>query len=116
MTLVLTTYRLTTKLPADERFGLCAQVRRAAVSVPSNVAEGQANGPGKRYIHPVRIAIGSLAELEKQKEVIQQLKLVAATDLVEVQQQIERERQLLYGLKRSLRRQLAAGHPTRVDD
>jgi four helix bundle protein len=50
-------------LPDTERYGLRTQIQRAAVSVPSNIAEGQAYGPGRRYAHHVRISPGSLGEL-----------------------------------------------------
>ena len=59
-------YCLTNRFPRSEQFGLSQQLRRAAVSVPSNLAEG--NGSRKRqvYIHHINIALGSLAELETQ--------------------------------------------------
>jgi four helix bundle protein len=65
MSLAVVVYGVAKQLPATERFELAAQMRRAAVSVPSNVAEGQATGPGGRYRHHVRIALGSWAELVK---------------------------------------------------
>lgn len=59
-------YELTSKLPVDERFGLTAQMRRAAVSVPSNIAEGQARHGTKEFLLFLSHAGGSLAELETQ--------------------------------------------------
>jgi four helix bundle protein len=59
-------YRLTTLFPVFERFGLTQQIRRAAVSVASNLAEGNARRTRQAYINHVNIAIGSLAELETQ--------------------------------------------------
>lgn len=73
MNLVLAAYDAAHQLPPTERFELSAQIRRAAVSIPSNVAEGQASGPGARYRHHVRIALGSLAELETQIEIASRL-------------------------------------------
>ena len=58
MNLLLAAYAVARQLPQTERFELSAQMRRAAVSVPSNIAEGQATGPGGRYRHHVRIALG----------------------------------------------------------
>ena len=60
-------YTATADFPRHELFGLTAQLRRAAVSIPSNIAEGRATGGG-RYRHHVRIAIGSEAELQTQIE------------------------------------------------
>jgi four helix bundle protein len=52
--------------PKEEAFGLSAQIRRAAVSIPSNIAEGQGRGAGKEFVHHLRIAYGSLREVETQ--------------------------------------------------
>ena len=103
MELVVTTYELVSKLPASERFELSAQMRRAAVSIPSNVAEGHACR-GRRFMHHVRIGLGSLAELDTQLEVAQRLGMLAPHTLDGVTGQIARTGQVLHGLLRSLRR------------
>jgi four helix bundle protein len=64
MGLAEATYRLTRAFPSDERFGLTSQARRAAVSVAANIAEGYGRGTRASYAHFVRIAQGSLKELE----------------------------------------------------
>lgn len=64
--LVKQIYQITQKFPSDEKFGLVSQMRRAAVPVPSNIAEGQARRTTGDYIHFVSNAEGSLAELETQ--------------------------------------------------
>ncbi|MBY0312906.1 MAG: four helix bundle protein [Phycisphaerales bacterium] len=64
--LVAEVYRVTQTWPAHEQFGLISQVRRAAVSIPSNIAEGYGRESRKDYIRSLRIARGSLAELETQ--------------------------------------------------
>src|SRR5436309_8474636 len=60
------TYQLTTKFPSEEKFGLVAQMRRAAVSIPSNIAEGQARHTTGEFIQFISHAEGSLAELDTQ--------------------------------------------------
>lgn len=66
MDLVESVYRLTESFPREERYGLTNQVRRAAVSVPSNIAEGQGRGVGAEFAHHLRIANGSRQEVETQ--------------------------------------------------
>ena len=68
MRLVELVFELTQRLPDDQRFGLVSQMQRAAVSVPSNIAEGHAKRSGKDYQRHLRIAAGSTAELETQLE------------------------------------------------
>jgi four helix bundle protein len=64
--LVREVYQFTKAWPASEMYGLTSQIRRAAVSVPSNIAEGQGRGPGREFVHHLNIAYGSLMELETQ--------------------------------------------------
>lgn len=59
-------YAITERFPASERFGLVTQMRRAAVSIPSNIAEGTAQGSGKGFLRFLRISLGSACELETQ--------------------------------------------------
>jgi four helix bundle protein len=66
MDLAEISHRMTEKFPASERFGLIAQMRRAAISIPSNIAEGHGCGLTRRYIYHIAIAKGSLMELETQ--------------------------------------------------
>jgi four helix bundle protein len=73
MELVMGVYELSAQLPSDERFGLKSQITRAAVSVPSNIAEGSAKKSKKDYVRFLEIALGSLFELETQLLMIDQL-------------------------------------------
>jgi four helix bundle protein len=71
--LVETVYRCTAEFPKSETFGLRAQMRRASVSIPSNIAEGQARASSKEFLHFLSIALGSLAELATQLELANRL-------------------------------------------
>ena len=102
--LALAAFAFASQLANLERFELAAQIRRSGVSVPSNVAEGQANGPGKRYRNHVRIALGSLAELDTQVEIARRRQLVPTEDFKQIEKLIERTGKLIHGLERSLRR------------
>ena len=76
-------YGLTRRFPADERFGLTSQVRRAAVSVSSNIAEGHSR-QGREFTHFLSIARGSLADVESQLLLAVELGYLRAEDLAEV--------------------------------
>ena len=81
MDLVERSYRLTEKFPRSEEFGLRAQIRRAAVSVPSNIAEGQGRSTTGEYVHHLAIAHGSLMELETQVQIAGRLGFVAQKEV-----------------------------------
>jgi len=73
MHLVKSIYDITKAFPKDEIYGLTSQMRRAAVSIPSNIAEGAARSGTKEYAHFINIARGSLAELDTQYKIAQML-------------------------------------------
>jgi four helix bundle protein len=85
----------------DERFGLTQQVRRCAVSIPSNIAEGHRLSRPSFRRH-VTIALGSLAELETQLELAVKLRMVPHEALVRCESLLTENRRLLFGLRRSL--------------
>ena len=115
MDAVLETYKLSADFPRTETFGLTAQMRRAAVSVPSNVAEGQAR-KFRAGLNHLTIALGSLAELDTQLEVAVRLAYVSRARATDLQSLIVSGRRLLYGLRGAKRRHLALslGTPTCV--
>src|SRR5262245_6386541 len=98
---VIAVYDLCSRFSREEKYELARQMRRAVTSVPSNVAEGHAHGPGKRYRNHVRIALGSLGELATELEIAVRLKYVMGDQVARVEAQLVRTRQLLHGLHRS---------------
>ena len=101
MDFVLNVYEVTKRLPAEERYGLTAQLRRAAVSVPSNVSEGHQLG-GKSYGRSVSVALGSLAEANTQTEIALRLKYIDDETFAAMTRKSARLRQVLHGLRRAL--------------
>lgn len=83
--LVTELYKLTEKFPKTEVFGLTSQIRRAAVSIPSNIAEGYARKHKPEYLQFLQIAFGSGAELETQIIIIKNVGFVKATDTLKVE-------------------------------
>ena len=100
MDLVEATYGLTAKFPADERFGLVSQMRRASISITSNLAEGHAVRAVRWTLRHLMIAIGSSAELESQLEAALRLRFVDEIAASPFRQLIDREQKLLYGMRR----------------
>lgn len=74
--LVIAVYQLTSRFPKEETYGLTTQMRRSAVSLPSNIAEGRYRGTRKDFAQFLRIAFGSGAELETQMEIARRLGLI----------------------------------------
>lgn len=103
MDLAVALYRLAERLPSSERFEVSAQMRRAAVSVPSNIAEGHATGSDGVLLRHLRIARGSVGELETHLELALRLRLLSAEDVGRALEQLARTGKLLNGLFRSLR-------------
>ena len=102
MDLAVETYQLTQRFPREEMYGLTSQVRRSAVSVPSNVAEGQGRGVGAEFAHHLRISLGSLQELETQILLAERLRYVTAADIGPVLATVAEVGRLNRGLQKSL--------------
>jgi four helix bundle protein len=102
MALARECYTLTQSFPREELFGMVSQVRRAAVSVPANIAEGSGRGTTKDYIQFLRVARGSLRELETHLLLCRDVALVSEGQIGAVTAQIDSVSILLEKLIRSL--------------
>ena len=99
-------YALTQVFPSEEKFGLTSQLRRAAASVPANVAEGNARDSTKEYLRFLSIVVGSLAEIETFLELSVRLHMGERERIESILELIGEERRMLRGLQRSLRKLL----------
>ncbi len=98
MHLVEEVYQLTCRFPPDVRFGLVAQLRRAAVSIPSNIAEGQARKSTREFVQFISLAEGSLAEVDTQLLLSERLGLCVDRDVQTLFSVIEEIRKMLMAL------------------
>jgi four helix bundle protein len=98
-------YELTGKLPKAEQFGLVSQMRRAAVSIGSNISEGAARNTKKEFLQSLYIAQGSLAELDTQIIICYELGYFSDQDIKLIDSEIESEGKLISGLIRYLKKQ-----------
>lgn len=96
-------YELTQQFPPSEIYGLTNQIRRAAVSIPSNIAEGQGRNSIKEFRQFLAIALGSLAELETQLIIAMEIGYLTDTVLPELLMTIDRIRKMLRALAKSLK-------------
>jgi four helix bundle protein len=103
--LVVECYRLSERFPKTETYGLASQLRRAAVSVPANVAEGHARTHTKEFLHHLSIAYGSLTELETHLVIASRLRYVDSDSLKAILNKSGEISRMLSGLMRSLRGQ-----------
>jgi len=102
MGLVREIYRITRGFPSEERFGLTSQLRRAAVSIPSNIAEGHERNTTADYIRFVSIAEGSLAEARTQLRIACDLAYCEQRDIDPLLNEMIEIRRMLNALRRSL--------------
>jgi four helix bundle protein len=106
MDIVETVYRVSATFPKSEVYGLTGQVRRAAVSVPSNIAEGHTRASTKKYLNHVSMAQASLAEVETQLEIASRLGYLASVDLSGVLNQAAVLGKQLYALRDALAKRI----------
>jgi four helix bundle protein len=102
MDLVAEVYKLTDAFPKREVYSLTDQIRRAAVSIPSNIAEGPAHYNKREFLHFLRHSAGSLAELETQLLIAQRLGYCSDSDTVAVLERVNELGRILNGLIKSL--------------
>jgi four helix bundle protein len=102
MELAAEVYRFTLRLPREERFGLTAQLRKASVSVPSNIAEGWGRGATREYVQFLRYARGSLKELETQWLLAARVGFVPVDATRDLDRRSARVGKVLYRLVRAL--------------
>lgn len=97
-------YRVTASFPREERYGLTSQIRSAAISIPSNIAEGQGRNSNKDFDRFLSIANGSRTELETQLMLAARLNYIDSTVRDDLLQRSEEIGRLLSGLSKSLKR------------
>jgi four helix bundle protein len=105
MTLVEEIYAISKSFPRDELFGLTAQLRKAAVSIPSNIGEGSRRKRRKVTLDHYDIALGSQGEVDVQLEVAKRLGYCSAADCARLQQRVNRVGRMLNGLITSVQPQ-----------
>lgn len=101
-------YKLTEILPKEERYGLSEQMKRAVISIPSNIAEGAARESEKEFVRFLYIALGSANELDTQIEICKELnfKSVDSNQLNQIQTEISTISKMIYGLISNLKRRM----------
>ena len=102
MDLVESIYKTTSKFPQHEQFGLTVQLRRASISVPSNIAEGASSRSGAHFGNYLTIALGSLSELDTQIEIAFRLKYIGDKTFNDISEHIDHCKRLVFGLKKSV--------------
>ncbi len=104
MDLITEVYNISKQFPKDEAYGLTSQLRRAALSIPSNVAEGHGRNGPREFVHHLSIAHGSLSEVETQFEIARRLGYVGEEKLMGLNQIASETGKLINGLMNSLRK------------
>jgi four helix bundle protein len=111
MDLVEAVYAVAREWPRDEQYGLTGQTRRAAISIPSNLAEGHGRSGRKEYAHHVSIAFGSLCELETQLLIANRLGYLGNHDRDPILERVAEIRRIMLGLLRSLKSSIDSSAP-----
>jgi four helix bundle protein len=112
MEIVKKTYSLSKLLPAEERFGLASQITRAAVSIPSNIAEGSSRTSDKDMNRFAQIALGSAFELETQLLIIRDLKFANPVIVNDVMEDLQKEQRMINSFISTLKPKANNQQPT----
>jgi four helix bundle protein len=99
-------YKFTDSFPKSELYGLTSQMRRSAISIPSNLAEGHARDSTKEFIHFIAIAMGSICELETQILLSHRSNYIDKTDLESTSALLTGTRKTILGLQKALKAKL----------
>ncbi|MEJ7849391.1 MAG: four helix bundle protein [Pyrinomonadaceae bacterium] len=110
MELVKLIYDSTGKIPREELYGLTLQIRKAAVSVPSNIAGGQGRNSTKQFLHHLSIAYGSLLETETHTLIAEMQSYITADETILLLDKSAEVGRVINGLKNSLERKLSTDH------
>ena len=98
MEMVKEVYLAIAEFPVEERYGLAQQLRRSAVSIPSNIAEGAGRGGEKEFAHFLNISLGSAYEVETQLILANQLNLLSTQQLQKIDIQMQQVQKMLFSL------------------
>ena len=101
--LVVDVYKKTNNFPNEELYGLTSQIKRSAISIPSNIAEGSGRGSKKDFNRFLDISLGSSFELETQLILAKKLEFINDDDFATINQQLDQEQKMIIGLQKSLK-------------
>lgn len=102
MELVKTVYQITSSFPTEEKYGLTSQMRRSAVSIPVNIAEGAARKSKKEFIQFLYISLGSMTELDTLVLISSELEFITKDDSVKLITELDSIGKIIFGLIRTL--------------
>lgn len=102
MDLTESVYKMTSRFPVEEKYGIVSQMRRSAVSIPSNIAEGQLRKSKKEFSQFISISLGSCAELSTQLELSRRFGYLAEDNFKEISNRIDEVMKILHGLRNHL--------------
>ena len=105
--LVLEIYQTTGSFPNEEKYGLTSQMRRCAVSIPSNIAEGAGRSTDKSFSHFLDISYGSICELETQMIISLKLGFISNEQFKEIEIRLHRVQKMIFNFKKVLEKRIA---------